>query len=54
MENEEKILDLVRDSDIMYCEAAYLEKDRKSRIERFHLTARQAGEMARKAGPKNL
>ena len=54
MENEGKILDLVRDSHIMYCEAAYLEKDKNLASERFHLTARQAGEMARKAGAREL
>ncbi len=53
-ENEEKIIELARGSDIIYCEAAYPEADRAIAAERFHLTATQAGEMARKAGAKEL
>ena len=53
-ENEEKIVSLARDSDILYCEAAYLDQDRGIALERGHLTARQAGELARKAGAKEL
>lgn len=52
--NEEKIISLAKDSSLMYCEAAYLDKDRDIALERFHLTARQAGELARKAGAKDL
>lgn len=54
MENEKKIVELVRGSDILYCEAAYLDKDRDIASERFHLTARQAGGLAQKAGVKEL
>lgn len=53
-ENEEKIVWLAKDSDIIYCEAAYLDRDRDIASERFHLTARQAGGLARKAGAKDL
>ncbi len=53
-ENEEKIVELVRGSDIMYCEAAYLDADKGIASERFHLTARQAGELAHKAGVTEL
>ncbi len=53
-ENEGKIIELTRGSDIMYCEAAYPEEDRTIAAERFHLTATQAGELARKAGAKEL
>lgn len=53
-ENEEKIIQLSKDSDVMYCEAAYLDKDTTLASERFHLTARQAGEIARKACVKEL
>src|SRR4030067_86559 len=53
-ENEEKIAGLVRGSDIMYCEAAYFDADKGTASERFHLTARQAGELAHKAGVKEL
>lgn len=53
-ENENKIIGLAKDSHIMYCEAAYLDRDRDMASERFHLTARQAGEIARKAGVRDL
>lgn len=53
-ENEEKIVRLVSDSDILYCEAAYLDKDADIALERFHLTARQAGVLAQKANAKEL
>ena len=47
MENEEKILDLVRDSHIMYCEAAYLEKDKNLASNDFTLLPGRLVEMAR-------
>ncbi|MCC6543943.1 MAG: ribonuclease Z [Nitrospirae bacterium] len=53
-ENEEKIISLSRDSDIMYCEAAFLDKDSGIASERFHLTAKQAGQLAQKACVKEL
>lgn len=53
-ENVEKILELVRDSDVMFCEAAYAEVDREIASDRFHLTAEQAGRIARMGGVKNL
>lgn len=53
-ENEAKILDLARDADIFYCEAPYLESDADKAGERYHLTAKQAGTMARKAGVREL
>lgn len=53
-ENEAKIVELVRAADILYCEAPYLDKDASKALERYHLTAKQAGAMARKAGVRNL
>ncbi len=53
-ENEKKIIELAMGSDILYCEAAYPDKDRDIASERFHLTARQAGELAHKTGAKEL
>jgi ribonuclease Z len=53
-ENEEKIVQLAAGADLFFCEAAFLEKDRERAEKRAHLTARQAGEMARKAKVKNL
>ncbi len=53
-ENIGKIIDLVRGSNTLYCEAYFLEEDRERAIERHHLTARSAGEIAKKAGVGNL
>lgn len=53
-ENEEKILALARGADVLYCESPYLEVDAEKARDRYHLTARQAGVMARKAGVRDL
>lgn len=53
-ENIKKIIDLVADSDTLYCEAYFLEKDRERALERFHLTAKTAGKIAKEAKVKNL
>lgn len=53
-ENIQKIIELVRDADTFYCEAYFLERDRERALERFHLTAKTVGRIARDAGVKNL
>lgn len=53
-DNEAKIVELARGADVFYCEAPYLERDAEKARERYHLTARQAGLLARKAGVRNL
>lgn len=53
-ENEAKIAELARDADVFYCEAPYLDRDADKARERYHLTARQAGVLARKAGVREL
>ncbi len=53
-ENIESIVDFVKGSDYLYIEAFFLEKDMELAGERNHLTARLAGEIARRAGVKNL
>jgi ribonuclease Z len=53
-ENVKRIIELVRDSDTLYCEAYFLEKDRDRALERSHLTAKTAGRIAREAKVGNL
>lgn len=53
-ENEAKILALAQAADVFYCEAPYLDSDAGKARDRYHLTARQAGLMARKAGVRHL
>ncbi len=53
-ENEAKIVELAREADVFFCEAPYLDRDRGKAYERYHLTARQAGLLARKAGVRDL
>ncbi len=53
-ENEAKIVELAREADVLYCEAPYLDQDADKARERHHLTARQAGMMARTAGVREL
>jgi ribonuclease Z len=53
-ENSRRIIQLAEGADLFFCEAAFLEKDRDRAEEKGHLTARQAGEMAREAKAKKL
>jgi ribonuclease Z len=53
-DNVAKILELVRDADVFFCEALFLDQDREEALRRHHLTARQAGTLARLAGAKRL
>jgi len=53
-ENGARIVELARGADVFYCEAPYLERDAGKAQERFHLTARQAGLLARQAGVRDL
>jgi len=53
-ENIKKIVEFVYDSDTLYCEAYFMEKDRDRALERFHLTAKITGRIARDARVKNL
>lgn len=53
-ENVEKASRLAHEVDLLVCEAAFLDADEALARERNHLTARQAGELARAAGAKRL
>ncbi len=53
-ENVERIVTLVKEADVLYCEAAYLDRDKSLAAERHHLTARQAGLIAREAAVRRL
>lgn len=53
-ENVAAAVELARDADLLVCEAAFLHEDEALARERHHLTARQAGELAREAGAKRL
>jgi len=52
--NVEKIVALSRNTDHLFIEAAFLDKDRSVAKEKYHLTARQAGTIAREANAKQL
>jgi ribonuclease Z len=53
-DNIEKVIEFVRDSDTLYCEAYFMDKDMDKALKRFHLTAKMSGTIARRAGVKNL
>ncbi|RNJ48160.1 ribonuclease Z [Methylocystis hirsuta] len=52
--NREKIIRLARDADILFIEATFLDADAAIAQQRHHLTACQAGTLARLAGAKRF
>ncbi|RPH52217.1 MAG: ribonuclease Z [Desulfobacteraceae bacterium] len=50
--NPDKIIEFANNSDHLYIEASFLNKDRELSEKKFHLTARQAGYIAAKANVK--
>ena len=52
--NEAKIVRLAQGADLFFCEAPFLEEDRDQATLRYHLTARQAGYLARTAATRRL
>ena len=53
-ENEARILDLAKDADVLFIEAAFSHEDRLTAAEKSHLTALQAGALARAAGARQI
>jgi ribonuclease Z len=53
-ENMEKAVKLIKDADHLYIEAAFLDGDREIAKKKFHLTAKEAGALAARAGVKRL
>jgi ribonuclease Z len=53
-ENAEKIIDFARNSDHLFIEAAFLDSELEVARNKHHLTATQAGTLARKAGAKQF
>jgi len=52
--NAPRIAALARDVDVFYCESLFVDADRDQAARRYHLTARQAGTLARMAQAKRL
>jgi len=52
--NLSRLVPVISGADYLFCEAAFLEKDRDIAEKKFHLTARQAGLIAKKAGVRKL
>ena len=52
--NTDNLVDIVRNVDALVIEATYLEEEREMAQHFAHLTARQAGDLAQKAGVKRL
>jgi ribonuclease Z len=48
--NVTHIIELARNADLLFIEAAFMERDSEHGQRKFHLTTRQAGEIARAAG----
>ncbi len=52
-DNSRRIADLARDADLLFIEAVFVDADRDHAARKAHLTARQAGEIARLARARN-
>lgn len=53
-ENRQKVLPLIQGADLLFTEAAFLDQDRSIAHRKYHLTAREAGLLAREAGVKKI
>jgi ribonuclease Z len=54
LENGEKIVRLAKSSDHLFIETAFLQRDQATAKRKFHLTAQEAGLLAKRAGVKRL
>jgi ribonuclease Z len=52
--NVERIVEFARGADVLFIEACFLEEDRERAAEKYHLTAAQAGRLARLAAVKRF
>ena len=52
--NVAKLVDLIVNSDLLFIEAGFLDQDRARAAQKFHLTAREAGTLARNGGAKRV
>jgi len=53
-ENVRRIIELSAGSEVMFIEAPFLHEDADAAARKYHLTARQAGMLARQAGAKRM
>jgi ribonuclease Z len=53
-ENLAVLLPLVHNADLLYCESPFLDEDRDQAAMRYHLTAAEAGKIARLARVRQL
>ena len=52
--NHQRIVKLAQDVDLFYCESTFCHADIDKAKDTYHLTAKQAGELAKEAGAKRL
>jgi ribonuclease Z len=53
-ENSRKIIELAKGADFLFIEAAFLDTEKEVASRKYHLTAREAGELAKKAGVRQF
>jgi ribonuclease Z len=53
-ENSRKMIEFAKGADFLFIEAAFLESEKEVASRKYHLTAREAGEVAKKAGVRHF